>query len=200
MLLLSTILTVVQTETAREQGDAAAVNELRNGSRDMLMVYGLHPALYTLGHEGLEQSEKLKELAPQIKAGTFSFKGAFPEVAAYYERIGGGAAPALPALVAVAPPSVETTQPSIAAPTIRWACQAAIPWRASIQVSIFHLKLEGSMGAYTGTITQSERTYPVRLSGDAGNLSGSFEVNGGGFDATMKILGDDVIFTTGRME
>ena len=103
MLMLATVPTVVQLESARETGNAKMLDRLKAAGRDVLAGFGLHPAIFELGPDGLETSAKFKEVAPRIEAGTTTFKAEFPEAAADSARLGVVGTPALPPVAATAP-------------------------------------------------------------------------------------------------
>lgn len=87
MMMLSILLLQMQQQ-AQMEGMTEAVDFMREGSRDILIGFGLHPDIFTLGATGIEPTAAFARARPQIEAGTLSFEAAFPQVAADYRRLG----------------------------------------------------------------------------------------------------------------
>lgn len=203
LLLLGTLLTAAQVAAAREAGDVATLDGFKAASRDVLAGFGLHPALFTLGPEGLEQSERLREAQPRIEVGETTFEEVFPDVVADYARLGSGAAPAVPGAAGIAPrpdaaPASPEPDPGAAGAAANpLGVLPADPVAGAYAGEGLELSLAAEGTGYAGTILFGGRTFPVRvaLRGDA--LEGTFEADGASFPVIIRVSGDAATLETG---
>lgn len=206
LLLLGTLLTAAQVGAAREAGGMGMLDEFKAASRDVLAGFGLHPALFTLGSEGLEPSERLREAQPRIEAGETTFEEAFPDVVADYARLGSGAAPTVPvpggseAGLAPTPEAAPAPEPDPGA-----TGEAANPLGAPPPDPVagtyagegLELSLAAEGDGYAGTILFEGRTFPVRVASRGDALEGTFEADGTSFPVIVRVSGDTATLETG---
>ena len=95
-MLIVTVLSALQLEEARANNDAVSLADLQDGAKTLLMSFGIHPSIFKLGESGLEESDKMRTMAPQLEAGTITFEEAFPEITADYQGFGQDTTPIVP--------------------------------------------------------------------------------------------------------
>lgn len=208
-ILMMTMLLLQMLEQASSMGMTEVVSFMQQGSVDILMSFGLHPDIFTLGATGIEPTAAFIQARPQIEAGTLSFEAAFPQVAADYRRLGIDDPVFSPAS---ASPNNANQNPSatlgthggntnplnpnpVSSNPLNPLSPAAprYPLVGSFSDGTLSVSLETEDGYfYTGTMLFNGQSFKVEADSiaDGQGLMGQFYASGGGdsfsFDATLQ--------------